>query len=216
MLCDDVLLENFDLYLVKDEDIDTWCRQEDMGYSYDAWYTLVHVCQRWRYVVFASPRRLNLRLHCSRRRVREMLGVWPVLPIVILDMEDFASDEDNIIAALKHRGRVCELNLELLTKSQSRKLVPFMQESFPALTRLQIKSPPGCDLDLLVLPDSFLGGSAPHLRFLCLACVSFPALPNLLLSASNLACLDVPSINDLKIDFCGDEPFVVDALFHLP
>jgi hypothetical protein len=168
-LSDDVLLEIFDLCLDKfeDEDIDPWYDmgdEEDERHSYDAWYALAHVCQSWRYVVFASPRRLKLRLHCSRRRVREMLGVWPAFPIVVWDIASFISDEDNIIAALEHRDRVCEIKLGHLTGLQLEKLVPLMQESFPALTKLQIGSYSlARDKPALVLPDSFLGGSAPHL-----------------------------------------------------
>ena len=192
-LSDDVLIEIFDLYLDKDENMDPWYapdNEEDERHSYDAWYALVHVCQRWRYVVFESPRRLNLRLHCSRRRVREMLDVWPAaLPIVIWDIVDLTSDEDNIIAALEHRDRVCEIKLGDLTILQLEKLVPFMQEPFPALAKLQIESYPRIRDELLVFPDSFLGGSAPHLRFLYLASISFPAFPNLLRSASNLVYL---------------------------
>jgi len=104
-LSDDVLLEIFDSRLAKDGDIDLWYypgNEEDERYPYDSWYALAHVCQRWRYVVFASPCRLNLRLHCSRGRVREMLGVWPALPIAIWDFVCFTSDEDNIVAALEH------------------------------------------------------------------------------------------------------------------
>jgi hypothetical protein len=118
-----------------------------------------------------------------------MLGVWPALPIVIWDIAGFTSDDDNIIAALEHRDRVCEIKLGHLTRLQSEKLVPLMQESFPALTKLQIQSYSLARDEVPVLPDSFLGESAPHLRFLYLASISFPALPNLLLSASNLVCL---------------------------
>ena len=190
-LSDDVLLEILDLYPDKDEDIDL-NNEEDESCSYDAWYALAHVCRRWRYVVFESPRRLNLRLHCtSKRRVREMLGVWPALPIVIWDLWSSISDEDNIVAALEHRDRVCEIKLRRLTRLQLEKLMPLMQESFPALTKLQIESHDELLASdaLLVLPDSFLGGSAPHLRFLCLESISFPAIPNLLRSASNLVYL---------------------------
>jgi hypothetical protein len=195
---DDVLLEIFDLCLDEDEDMDPWYDQgneEDERHSYDAWYALVHVCQRWRYVVFESPRRLNLRLHCTRRHVREMLGVWPALPIIIWDMMAFTStNEDNTIAALEHRDRVCEIKLGRLTRLQSEKLVPLMQEPFPALTKLQIESNSGASDELPVLPDSFLGGSTPHLRFLCLSDILFPALPNLLRSASNLIYLFLDGI----------------------
>ena len=190
-LPDEVLLEIFDLCLVKEEDIDPWYDWGNGGderNSYDAWYALAHVCQRWRYVVFASPHRLNLRLHCSRRRARELLCVWPAFPIVIWDTLTCTSDEDSIIAALEHRDRVREIRLGRLSSLQSEKLVPLMQKSFPALTKLQIEgfAPIG---DELVLPDSFLGGSAAHLRVLYLTSISFPAFPKFLLSASNLVTL---------------------------
>ena len=193
-LSDDVLLEIFALCLNED-DFDPWYDPDD-EYPYDAWYALAHVCQRWRYVVFASPRRLNLRLQCSSRRVREMLGVWPAFPIVIRDIVGFTPDEDNIIAALEHRDRVCEIKLERLTILQSEKLVPFMQESFPALTKLRIEAYHSISRgeSAPVLPNSFLGGSAPHLRSLCLSSLSFPTLPNLLLSASHLIHLDLSGI----------------------
>ncbi|KAN0118586.1 hypothetical protein V8E52_005009 [Russula decolorans] len=201
ILSDDTLLEIFDLCLDKDEDVDPWYdpdNEEDEKHSYDAWYTLAHVCQRWRYIVFASPRRLNLRLLCSRRRrVREMLGIWPAFPIVIWDTASYPPDADNIIAALEHRDRVCEIKLGRLTRLQSEKLVPLMQESFSALTKLQIESYSLLDRDdreVPVLPDSLLGGSAPHLRSLCLASFSYPAFPNLLLSASNLVYLYLSNI----------------------
>jgi hypothetical protein len=216
-LSENLLLEIFDLCLPKDEHIDPWYSfyEEDQIYLYDAWYTLVHVCQRWRNVALASPRRLNLRLLCPRRRrVRETLGVWPAFPIVIWDFPDFPSDEDNIIAALGHRNRVCEIKLKRFTRLQSEELLGFMEESFPVLTNLQIKSywltrdeppifpdsfldgsaPRLRSLDLPILPDSFLGGSAPRLRSLYLESVSFPALPNLLLSASHLVQLHLSCI----------------------
>ena len=55
MVPDDVLLEVFDFYVAGDM------------YSKDreAWQTLVHVCRRWRSIVFGSPRRLDLQLVCT-------------------------------------------------------------------------------------------------------------------------------------------------------
>jgi len=51
-----VLLEIFNFYVVS-------------SYSIDIWHTLVHVCQRWRrYVVFASPRGLDMKLLCTEGR----------------------------------------------------------------------------------------------------------------------------------------------------
>jgi hypothetical protein len=87
---------------------------------------------------------------------KKTLGVWPALPIVIWDIVDFTSDEDNTIVALEHRDRVCEIKLEGLTISQSEELLPFMRESFPALTKLQIESYSHArDEPGPVLPDSF-------------------------------------------------------------
>ena len=56
------------------------------AYREDEWHTLVHVCQKWRSVAFASPRRLDLRLLCSEGRLaKETLEVWPALLIIVKD-----------------------------------------------------------------------------------------------------------------------------------
>ena len=48
------------------------------------WKTYVHVCQRWRQVIFALPLHLHLVLDCNPRSlVRRSLNIWPPLPIVI-------------------------------------------------------------------------------------------------------------------------------------
>jgi hypothetical protein len=79
-----------------------------------AWYQLVHVCRRsrrWRYVVFASPLHLNLRLFCMQNTpVRKMLDIWPPLPQAI-KVRSFGakSPRDNIIAALEHPDRICRI-----------------------------------------------------------------------------------------------------------
>ncbi len=78
ILPDDVLLEIFDFYATSP--INPY-----HGEQVDAWHKLVHVCQRWRYVVFDSPGRLDLRLLCTNwTPVTNMLDIWPVLPIIII------------------------------------------------------------------------------------------------------------------------------------
>ena len=58
---DDVLLETFEFYLGKDV-------PDRVGnHNYDGWQTLVHVCRRWRRIVFASPCHLDLKLYCTRQ-----------------------------------------------------------------------------------------------------------------------------------------------------
>jgi hypothetical protein len=70
-----------------------------------------------------------------------------------------------------------------------------MQEPFPVLTSLNL-SLYGRLVSRTRIPDSFLGGSTPHLRHLSLENVSFPALPALLLSATNLVTLSLQNVPD--------------------
>ena len=173
MLPDVALLEIFGFY-VNEAWIEAWC-------------TLVHVCREWRGVIFGSPRRLNLRLYCEARTpVRETLGVWPILPIVIRVYGYEMWGVDNIIAALEHGDRICQLELIDIPSSQMRLVLGAIQPPFPALTRLELQPK---DETPLAIPDSFLGGSSPCLRTLTLDCISFPGLPKLLLSATHLVRL---------------------------
>jgi hypothetical protein len=173
-LPDDVLLEIFDFYL------------DNKGpyRGLDKWHALVHVCRKWRNVVFASPRRLDLRLLCRNDRpVRAMLDIWPALPINIENSweESWETGLDNIVAALEHPDRVRSINLIYVHYPPP--LLKAMQVRFPELTEMRLwKHVP-------VLPNSFLGGSAPRLRTLRLTDVTFPAAPNLILSASDLVNL---------------------------
>jgi hypothetical protein len=183
-LPDDALLDIFDFHL-NDNDPD--------GFeNVDEWHTLVHVCRRWRDIVFASPRRLNLRLFCGRvTPSRAMLDIWPAMPIYIHD--DWARrcpmGPDNISAALEHSDRVRSIHLHQIPSSAWEELAPAMQVPFPELTHLDLWW--SSDSFMLVLPDSFLGGSAPRLRTLKLCNISLPVVSNLLLSASDLVDLSL-------------------------
>jgi hypothetical protein len=151
------------------------------------------MCRRWRQIVFASPRRLNLRILCSGRTlVSKNMGIWPALPIDVDDV--FVSNitqEDNILAALEHLDRVYHIRL-LLWGSQVGKMATAMQDPVPVLSRLFITSARADDQ--LALPANFLGGSAPRLQAIGLFNISYPALPTLLLSTSDLVKLDLKNI----------------------
>jgi F-box-like len=158
-LPDDVLLDIFD-----------FCRKAENPYLWppwppwpaQAWRTLTHVCQRWRYVVFASPNRLNLVLLCTERtHVREMLNLWPPLPIEL--RSEFSGGEDKVVAALKHHDRVRRIRLVRRPPVLER-FAAVMQEPFPELSFLQLISYDEYDKTPAALPDTFLGGSAPRLR----------------------------------------------------
>jgi hypothetical protein len=97
VLPDVALLQIFDFYM--DE---VW-----MG----SWKNLVHVCRKWRNIAFGSPRRLDLRLYCKAGTpVRDTLDVWPPLPIFLCSRGHRQSGMDNIIAALEHNDRICQID----------------------------------------------------------------------------------------------------------
>jgi hypothetical protein len=185
-LPDDVLLEIFDSYVDEFRD---WADHGD-----DGWHTLVHVCSRWRNVVFASPRRLRLQLLCTRNRsVKKMLDIWPELPIIISDYgwsnrPKTVENVENVISALELNDRVSRINLHHVSCSDMERFAAVMLDPFPALTHLGLWSN---DRMAPIISDSFLGGSAPRLRELTLDDIPFPELPKLLLSATDLVILQL-------------------------
>ena len=106
--------------LILDEDEDSNFTILDRGQWHRErwWYTLVHVCCRWRYLVLKSPSYLRLFLLCKRRTpVADMLANSPHLPLIIdyLDEDDVITTEDKegIILALQHCYRVRRIRLSV-------------------------------------------------------------------------------------------------------
>jgi hypothetical protein len=183
ILPDDVLLAVFDIILGEHGNVDR---------ILDLWQPLVHVCRRWRSIVFGSPGHLNLRLRCTARKpVRDMLDIWPPFPLIIYGGTSKTEAYDNVIAALERRDRVHEISLIMTNSPAHEKVLAAMQEPFPELTELQVSLYGEPEL---IIPDSFLGGSAPRLEVLELEGIPFPGLPNLLLSATNLYYLKLLNI----------------------
>jgi len=178
-LPDEVLLEIFDFYMA--------CPP---SYREDAWHTLVHVCRRWRSVVFDSPHRLNLRLLCMNGRLVKALDIWPELPIVIhVDDHNICQPPSvtDVISMLKLHDRVCKVFIDNVPN-------PFLEEiattsePFPTLIELELVS---YKTDTPILPDSFLGGSVPRLRSLDFWGIPFPGIGKLLLSTRDLVTLSL-------------------------
>jgi hypothetical protein len=195
VLPDDAFLAVFDFYVVvKYQELDfiqallSGC---DTRLKIESWQSLVHVCRRWRGLVFASPRRLNLRLYCKAEvPVRDRLDIWPALPLVIHGtMSPLVVD--NILALLKRHDRVSTIDLDYMITRQVEKVWAAMQVPFPELTFLRLWS---YDLSAPIVPDSFLGGSSPRLREIRFNAVSFPGLPKLLLSATQLTSIHLGHI----------------------
>ena len=159
------------------------------------WHRLVHVCWRWRSLIFTSPNFLNLRLVCGPWTPEELTGIWPPLPIIITNMVDGPKPEDyNFDVAIVHHNRVCEVNLLRLTSLQLQRVALAMQEQFPALIHLMLDFDSYHGSQAPALPNGFLGGSTPRLQFLTFHSIPFPALPKLLLSATDLVRLTLRNI----------------------
>ena len=96
----------------------------------ESWQLLVHVCWRWRNLVFESPRRLNLRLFCPLQTpVRDWLKIWPAFPLIVQDTVGVLSAIDNVILALGQSNRVCQVWLSPLSDWQLENVLAPMQVS---------------------------------------------------------------------------------------
>lgn len=193
MLPDDILLDIFDFY-----------RIDSFHYPW-IWLPLVHVCRRWRQIVFASLCRLDLQFLCNpRTRVRELLDLLPpAMPIMVCNCcspqtQQYptpSADEDGsqVITALEQRERVWWIHLQDMSSSLLETIVKTMQETFPTLKQLRLSVD---DEIAPVLPEEFLGGSAPSLETLWLRGISFSELPKLLLTMNGLVQLRLERIPD--------------------
>ena len=160
------------------------------------WPRLVHICRKWRRIVFASQRTLHLRLFCTYGMpFLKTPDYWPTLPIVVkfggspaLDPPT-PEDEDNILVALKQSGRVSSISLTVT--SSLREKLSSIERPFSELEELIILSRESVQL---TLPSTFRWG--PHLRTLHFTRIALPALPQLLYSSRNLIDLQLHEVID--------------------
>jgi hypothetical protein len=127
--------------------------------------------------------------------VRDMLDIWPPLPLVIQSglygRGRPTGRVDNVLAVLERRDRVHRIELYHTDDLPWENFLAAMQEPFPELTYLLLYS---FDGTVPVFPDSLLGGSAPRLVHLVLHGIPFSGLPKLLLSATHLVYLHLSNI----------------------
>ena len=119
--------------------------------------------------------------------------MWPALPLAIHEDRDVDCDRtsmDNVIAVLERNERVDEIIL-ILSSTFLEEALPAMLVPFPELTDMRFESK---DETMPVLPDSFLGRSAPRLQSLSLNRIPFPGLTNLLLSTIHLVDLTLERV----------------------
>jgi hypothetical protein len=182
VLSDDVLVQIFNFYR--------------RGFEYHnlswPWDVLVHVCQKWRHIIFTWPHHLDVIVNCqSGRHVAKAPHVWPGLPIGIW-LKLHREYGDLVIAAiLEHRDCIGRIAFPDLTRSQLDRCIALMQRPFPVLKYLLLRcssyEPP-------MITDEFLGGSVPHLQVIKLCHIPFPTLPKFLSSARDLVELHLKKI----------------------
>ena len=165
-LSDDVLLCIFDSYR----------RDSESRLGIWPWDDLVHICRRWRRIVFAFPGYLDLHLRCrSKTDAQEKLDIWPTLPLGIYSsLCDEGVDEDDIIGTLERRDSITRTHLREFNHSQLKKCIALMQEPFTVLKSLELVA--GDTMTFVTASDAFkfLGGSAPLLQRISLHDILFP------------------------------------------
>ncbi len=186
-LPEDVLLEIFDNYRQLYELQPDY---ENLWNSRNGWFKLAHVCRSWRRVVLLSPSLLHVHLLFTRRRSSRaiVLRRLPPFPILInYCAESWTEKEESLaLAAIGHRGRVRRIALRRPYTNMA-KLLMALSHPFPELESLEIC--PTYDPDYepeLILPATFLSGSAPCLRQLTLRGVVPSCLSPLLSFATGL------------------------------
>jgi hypothetical protein len=158
------------------------------------WPILVHICRRWRRIVFTSHRALHLRLFCTHRTpLLKALDCWPPLPIVVeyggspaLD-PPVPEDEGDILAALKHCRRVASISLTITRSLRNRFYA--IKGPFSELEHLALLSHDGVQV---ALPSKFQLG--PQLRSLHLTGVSPLGLPGFLFPSIGLVDIQLHEI----------------------
>ena len=204
VLNDDALLDVFTLCrpLLSNENEDIninthisageeWSRRERW------WYNLVHVCQRWRTLIFASASYLRICHVCTHgTQVGPMLAHSPILPLVV----DYADetrggwaeeDAEGLRFALlpERRDRVRRIRL-LAHESHLWNFVAALFDGiFPALECLIVKlRERSHESQTFKLPHRF---RAPRLRHLVLTHFGFPLATPILVTSVHLLTLSL-------------------------
>ena len=170
ILDDDSLLNIFRLYrpFVSGENENDF--QE--GWQGRWWYSLAHVCRRWRNLILGSSSYLGVSLVCTNGTpVENMLAHSPPLPLTVDYRHDdgiTAEDEEGILLALEQRRRVRHLRL-FFPVQFLQQLVMAIDEEFPILEYLIIGSPKSGNTALM-LPETLQTPNLHHLKLDGFAC----------------------------------------------
>jgi hypothetical protein len=165
------------------------------------WPRLVHICRKWRRIIFSSHQALQLRLFCTHGTpVLKTLECWPALPIVVeygpyggspaLNPPAPADDDDDVMAALRHCRRVTSIDLSVTSSLRDR--FSAIEEPFFELEDLVLQFQDGL---WMTLPGAFQWG--PRLHRLHLTRIAIPELPQLLASSRDLVDIQLHEMPDI-------------------
>ena len=200
---DDSLLQIFSCYRLEDED--DW-------YLRLAWLNLVHVCRRWRNLIYDSWFHLNMGLLLTYDSPSiDTLSHLPPVPLDI-DYSDRTrtitrNDEGNLRLGLQQRGRVRLVALRARSSTLRMWLKP-MNDLFPRLRDLSLWST--TTKRILVAPELL---QAPNLRHLSLHGVG---LPKGLSSLSSMTALSTLSLTHIHEHWYFPPVYLVTQLQGLP
>ena len=108
-------------------------------------------------MIYASPLRLGLRIFCkSGKPIKHILRAWPTLPLVVWfkGSPNSKSLPENVVIALSHTDRVCEIDLGV-TNPISQPIADVMQVPFPALECIRLAPNDAAEPPAI---SGFLGG----------------------------------------------------------
>ncbi len=153
------------------------------------WYTLAHVCQRWRNLILGSASYLGVCLVCTiGTPVADMLAHSPPLPLIIDYVSKdgiTAEDEEAIVLALEKRDRVRRIRIGVRSLD-FQKLAMAIDEEYPFLEYLILAPSTENTSKVLVLPETL---QAPRLRHFALSSLTLPIGSRLLTTAVGLVTL---------------------------
>jgi len=186
-----------------------WSRRERW------WYNLVHVCQRWRRLIFASASYLRICHVCTHgTQVGRMLAQSPILPLVV----DYADetrgwtegDGEGLWFALlpERRDRVRRIRLLVHGSYLWNFVAALFDGTFPMLECLFVKLRKRChESPSFKLPHRF---RAARLRHLVLTQIGFPLASPILVTSVHVVTL---SLNLVKYCLPND---LLERLLSLP
>ena len=126
-----------------------------------------------------------------------LLDIWPTFPISVYLSSPFQLPDkngvENIIAALECCDRICDIRITDICGPDLETLVALLQKPLPVLATFSMWS---SDESVPVLPETFLGGSAPRLQTFALMGIPFPSFPKFILHCTPIAYLllsDIPN-----------------------